>query len=153
MNSGWTTSKPEAFLRLNRQQSRVVYGSCLYLWFLKKCWKNSCLFSHSITYFCVKNSLSRNIILPALLKNKKVGNPVTFLCITWRLKKTIGYFLIKNYHYANFHQDQRRSGWKIVKKPLTLRIFFRIINDFVHRFILDRTFVDFTVSLLILPFY
>jgi hypothetical protein len=35
----------------------------------------------------------------------------------------------------------------------TLRIFFRIINDFVHRFFLDRTFVDFTVSLLILPFY
>jgi hypothetical protein len=35
----------------------------------------------------------------------------------------------------------------------TLRIFFRIINDFVHRFILDCTFVDFTVSLLILPFY
>jgi hypothetical protein len=34
----------------------------------------------------------------------------------------------------------------------TLRIFFRIINDFVHRFILDRTFVDFTVSLIILPF-
>jgi hypothetical protein len=33
-----------------------------------------------------------------------------------------------------------------------LRIFFRIINDFVHRFILDRTIVDFTVSLLILPF-
>jgi hypothetical protein len=31
----------------------------------------------------------------------------------------------------------------------TLRIFFRIINDFVQRFILDRT-VDFTVSLLIL---
>jgi hypothetical protein len=30
--------------------------------------------------------------------------------------------------------------------------FFRIINDFVHRFILDRTFVDFTVSLLMLPF-
>jgi hypothetical protein len=28
--------------------------------------------------------------------------------------------------------------------------FFRIINDFVHRFILDRTFVDFTVLLLIL---
>jgi hypothetical protein len=35
----------------------------------------------------------------------------------------------------------------------TLRIFFRIINDFVQKFILDRTFVDFTVSLLILPFY
>jgi hypothetical protein len=35
----------------------------------------------------------------------------------------------------------------------TLRTFFRIIDDFVHRFILDRTFVDFTVSLLILPFY
>jgi hypothetical protein len=35
----------------------------------------------------------------------------------------------------------------------TLRIFFRIINDFVYRFILDCTFVDFTVSLLILPFY
>jgi hypothetical protein len=35
----------------------------------------------------------------------------------------------------------------------TLRIFFRIINDFVHRFILDRKFVDFTVSQLILPFY
>jgi hypothetical protein len=35
----------------------------------------------------------------------------------------------------------------------SLRIFFSIINDFVHRFILDRTFVDFTVSLLILPFY
>jgi hypothetical protein len=34
----------------------------------------------------------------------------------------------------------------------TLRIFFRIFNDFVHRFIFDRTFVDFTVSLLILPF-
>jgi hypothetical protein len=33
-----------------------------------------------------------------------------------------------------------------------LRIFFRIINDFVNRFILDRTLVDFTVSLLILPF-
>jgi hypothetical protein len=31
--------------------------------------------------------------------------------------------------------------------------FFRIINDFVHRFILDRTFVNFTVSLLILTFY
>jgi hypothetical protein len=30
-----------------------------------------------------------------------------------------------------------------------LMFFFRIINDFVHRFILDRTFVDFTVSLLI----
>jgi hypothetical protein len=27
----------------------------------------------------------------------------------------------------------------------TLRYFWRIINDFVHRFILDRTFVDFTV--------
>jgi hypothetical protein len=27
-----------------------------------------------------------------------------------------------------------------------------IINYYVHRFILDRTFVDFTVSLLILPF-
>jgi hypothetical protein len=35
---------------------------------------------------------------------------------------------------------------------ITLRIFFRMINDYVHRFILDRTFVDFTVSLLILPF-
>jgi hypothetical protein len=35
----------------------------------------------------------------------------------------------------------------------TLRIFFRIIKDFVHKFIFDRTFVDFTVSLLILPFY
>jgi hypothetical protein len=34
----------------------------------------------------------------------------------------------------------------------TLRIFFRIISDFVHRFILDRTFVDFTGSLLSLPF-
>jgi hypothetical protein len=34
-----------------------------------------------------------------------------------------------------------------------LRIFFRIINDFVQRFILHRTFVDFTVSLLIVPFY
>jgi hypothetical protein len=34
-----------------------------------------------------------------------------------------------------------------------LRILFRIINEFVHRFILDRTFVDFEVSLLILPFY
>jgi hypothetical protein len=33
-----------------------------------------------------------------------------------------------------------------------LRIFFRIINDFVHKFILDRTFVDLTVSLLNLPF-
>jgi hypothetical protein len=31
----------------------------------------------------------------------------------------------------------------------TALIFF---NDFVHRFILDRTFVDFTVSFLILPF-
>jgi hypothetical protein len=31
--------------------------------------------------------------------------------------------------------------------------FFRIINDFVHRFILDRTYVDFTVSLLNSPFY
>jgi hypothetical protein len=31
--------------------------------------------------------------------------------------------------------------------------FFRMINNFVHKFILDRTFVDFTVSLLILPFY
>jgi hypothetical protein len=30
---------------------------------------------------------------------------------------------------------------------------FRIINDFVHKFILDRTFVDFTVLLLILPFH
>jgi hypothetical protein len=37
------------------------------------------------------------------------------------------------------------------KTKITLRIFFRIINDFVHRFILDRTFVDFTVSLFILP--
>jgi hypothetical protein len=35
----------------------------------------------------------------------------------------------------------------------TLRIGFRIINDFVHKFILDCTFVDFTVSLLILSFY
>jgi hypothetical protein len=34
----------------------------------------------------------------------------------------------------------------------SLRIFFRIINDFVHKFTLDRTFVDFTISLLILPF-
>jgi hypothetical protein len=40
----------------------------------------------------------------------------------------------------------------LIAKILTLRIFFRIINDFVHRFILDRTFVDFTVSLSILPF-
>jgi hypothetical protein len=40
---------------------------------------------------------------------------------------------------------------------IALRIFFRIriyiINDFVHRFILDRTIVNFTVSLLIIPFY
>jgi hypothetical protein len=35
----------------------------------------------------------------------------------------------------------------------TENFFPYIINDFVHRFILDRTFVDFTVSLLILPFY
>jgi uncharacterized protein YggT (Ycf19 family) len=35
----------------------------------------------------------------------------------------------------------------------TLRFFFRIINDFVHRFILNCTFIDFTVSLLILTFY
>jgi hypothetical protein len=34
-----------------------------------------------------------------------------------------------------------------------LRIFFRVIKDFVNRFILDRTFVDFTVSLLIYPFH
>jgi predicted subunit of tRNA(5-methylaminomethyl-2-thiouridylate) methyltransferase len=27
------------------------------------------------------------------------------------------------------------------------------MNDFVYRFILHRTFVDFTVSLIILPFY
>jgi hypothetical protein len=33
-----------------------------------------------------------------------------------------------------------------------LRIFLRIINDFVHRIILDCTFVDLTVSLLILSF-
>jgi hypothetical protein len=45
----------------------------------------------------------------------------------------------------------RRRNFNLVKSAL--RIFFRIINDFVHRFILDRTFVDFTVSLLILPFY
>jgi hypothetical protein len=38
-------------------------------------------------------------------------------------------------------------------KAHTESFFFRIINDFVHRFILDRTFVDCTVSLLILPFY
>jgi hypothetical protein len=42
------------------------------------------------------------------------------------------------------------SQWPV---QTALRIFFRIINDFVHRFILDCTFVDFTVSLLILPFY
>jgi hypothetical protein len=35
---------------------------------------------------------------------------------------------------------------------LPLRIFFSMINDFVQRFILYRTFVDFTVSLLILLF-
>jgi hypothetical protein len=29
----------------------------------------------------------------------------------------------------------------------------RVSKDFVHRFILDRIFVDFTVSLLVLPFY
>jgi hypothetical protein len=40
-------------------------------------------------------------------------------------------------------------------KTNNTEIFFRIINDFVfvHTFIFDRTFVDFTVSLLILPFY
>jgi hypothetical protein len=37
-------------------------------------------------------------------------------------------------------------------QDLHWEFFFRIINDFVHRFILDRAFVDFTVSLLILPF-
>jgi hypothetical protein len=41
----------------------------------------------------------------------------------------------------------------LVRVDITLKFFFRIINDFVHRFILDHTFVDFTVSLLILPFY
>jgi hypothetical protein len=37
------------------------------------------------------------------------------------------------------------------KQSSILRIFFfRIINDFVH--ILDHSFVDFTITLLILPF-
>jgi hypothetical protein len=35
----------------------------------------------------------------------------------------------------------------------SLIIFFHIINDFVHRLILDLTFVDLTVSLLFLQFY
>jgi hypothetical protein len=34
--------------------------------------------------------------------------------------------------------------------PYALGIFFRIIYDFVHRFILDRTFVGFTVHFTIL---
>jgi hypothetical protein len=38
-------------------------------------------------------------------------------------------------------------------KRSALRIFFRIINDFAHRCILDCTFIDFTFSLLILPFH
>jgi hypothetical protein len=47
----------------------------------------------------------------------------------------------------------KRLKIKRVSGCFALRIFFRIINDFVHGFFLDRTFVDFTVSLLILPFY
>jgi hypothetical protein len=47
-------------------------------------------------------------------------------------------------------KEQKQDGGQM--RMRTLRIFFRIINDFVHRFIFDRTFVDFTVSLLILPF-
>jgi hypothetical protein len=47
------------------------------------------------------------------------------------------------------YQDKNGSYFQ---NMLSLKFFFRIINDFVHRFILDRTFVDFTVPLLILPF-
>jgi hypothetical protein len=53
----------------------------------------------------------------------------------------------------NIYYDQQNNIKFKHEKTRTMRIFFRIINDFVHRFILDRTFVDFTVSLLILPFY
>jgi hypothetical protein len=50
-------------------------------------------------------------------------------------------------------QSGTRKLLPVAKLRMFTENFFRIINDFVHRFNLDHTFVDFTVSLLILPFY
>jgi hypothetical protein len=59
-----------------------------------------------------------------------------------------------NFHCGFFGNKCSFQNWFWdLSSTSGLRIIFRIINDFVHRFILDRTFVDFTVSLLFLPFY
>jgi hypothetical protein len=60
--------------------------------------------------------------------------------------------LMKKGHQHDAEGGKRKLNSMNFKNNSSLRIFFCIINDVVHRFILDRTFVDFTVSLLILPF-
>jgi hypothetical protein len=49
--------------------------------------------------------------VPTLLKNEK--QPCNFfVCHVAASKKW--FVLVKNSHFANFHQDQRRSVWKLL---------------------------------------
>jgi hypothetical protein len=70
-----------------------------------------------------------------------------------RLK--MGYTLVTQGHRLDFEPPPECGdcGCRLTVNDNALKFFFCILNDFVHRFILDRTFVDFTVSLLILPIY
>jgi hypothetical protein len=58
-----------------------------------------------LTYCYAKNSLSKDLKCDSYLIG---ASPSGF-------KKKIGvYFMVKNPHYANFHQYQRRSGWELL---------------------------------------
>jgi hypothetical protein len=47
------------------------------------------------------------------VENRKVGSSVVFFVGDFLAQiKDEHLFFAKNFHYANFQRDQRRSGWK-----------------------------------------